>query len=176
MARPGPALPAVVWDLAGEASFKERARRLARGWRSQAPGVLLVGLEGPLGVGKTTWVRGMLEGLGYRGRVSSPTYTLLQHYELGDVTVVHIDLYRLSEADAAARHAWELEAIGVKDWLARPDAWLLVEWPVRSPQLTARCDVRIGFEFTGAAERRATLKAHSPVGESVLGGLWSDSA
>ncbi len=132
---------------------------------------LLVGLEGPLGAGKTTWVRGMLEGLGHRGRVPSPTYTLLEHYELGDVTLVHVDLYRLPEDQAPARQALELEAIGVNDWLDRPDAWLLVEWPGRSQQLTARCDVLVEFEITGAAGRRISVTPHSSVGAALLAGL-----
>ena len=136
---------------------------------------MLVGLEGPLGAGKTTWVRGMLEGLGHRGRVPSPTYTLLEHYELGGITLVHIDLYRLPEEPASARQALELEAIGLNDWLARPDAWLLVEWPRRSAQLTLRCDVLVEFEITGATERRVSVTPRSPVGTALLADLGPDS-
>ena len=158
----------MVWDVKGEASFRKRAQQLARHWRHGAPCRLLCGIEGPLGAGKTTWVRGMLEGLGYRGRVPSPTYTLLEHYELGDVALIHIDLYRLPADHSSARQALELEAIGVNDWLARPDAWLLVEWPERSPQLLARCDVRIGIEITGAVKRRIVLQAHTQNGTAAL--------
>ena len=181
MARPG-ALndgkapgPAVAWTAAGEARFRALAQRLARHWRNHVPCRLLVGLDGPLGAGKTTWVRGMLEGLGYRGRVPSPTYTLLEHYELGDVTLVHVDLYRLPEDQASVRQALELEAIGVNDWLARPDAWLLVEWPGRSPQLTARCDVLVQFEIAGATERRVSVAPRSPAGAALLAGLGPKS-
>ncbi len=144
------------------------ASRLARQWRSHAPCRLLVGLEGPLGAGKTTWVRGMLQGLGHLGRVPSPTYTLLEDYDLGDVTLVHIDLYRLPEDDASGRQALELEAIGVNDWLSRPDAWLLVEWPGRSTKLAARCDVLVEFEITGTATRRITVTPNSPTGTAIL--------
>lgn len=161
-------MPAIAWDVEGEGQFRERAQVLARHWRNHVPCRLLVGLEGPLGAGKTTWVRGMLEGLGHRGRVPSPTYTLLEHYELGDVTLVHIDLYRLPEDQAPARQALELEAIGVNDWLDRPDAWLLVEWPGRSQQLTARCDLLVEIEITGAAGRRISVTPHSPVGAALL--------
>ena len=132
---------------------------------------MLVGLEGPLGAGKTTWVRGMLQGLGHRGRVPSPTYTLLEHYELGDIALVHIDLYRLPEDTASARQALELEAIGVNDWLARPDAWLLVEWPRRSEQLAQLSDVLVEFEITGATERRILIAPNSPVGSALLADL-----
>lgn len=118
----------------------------------------------------------MLEGLGHRGRVPSPTYTLLEHYSLGDITLVHIDLYRLPEDQPAARQAFELEAIGVNDWLARPDAWLLVEWPGRSQQLVERCDVLVEFEITGATERRISVAPHSPAGAVLLADLRASSA
>lgn len=169
-------MSAVAWSAEGEAHFRELAQRLAQQWRKHAPCRLLVGLDGPLGAGKTTWVRGMLEGLGHRGRVPSPTYTLLEHYELGDITLVHIDLYRLPEDQAAARQAFELEAIGVNDWLARPDAWLLVEWPGRSKQLIGRCDVLVEFEITGATERCISVTPYSPVGAALLADLGASSA
>lgn len=165
----------MTWDLEGEARFKERAQQLARKWRLRTPCRLLVGLKGPLGAGKTTWVRGMLEGLGYRGRVPSPTYTLLDHYEFRDLTLVHIDLYRLPEDQVSARQAFELEAIGVNDWLAQPDAWLLVEWPERSSKLSDRCDLLIEIEITGDAKRRIAMKAHSRIGARVLADLSPDS-
>lgn len=158
----------MVWDVKGEASFKKRAQQLARRWLRRGPRRLLCGIEGPLGAGKTTWVRGMLEGLDYRGRVPSPTYTLLEHYELEDVTLVHIDLYRLPADHSSVRQALELEAIGVNDWLARPDTWLLVEWPERSPQLLARCDVCIGIGITAAVERRIVLQARTANGAAAL--------
>ena len=166
----------VAWSAEGEAHFRELAQRLAQHWRNHAPYRLLVGLEGPVGAGKTTWVRGMLEGLGHRGRVPSPTYTLLEHYALGDITLVHIDLYRLPEDQAAARQAFELEAIGVNDWLAQPDAWLLVEWPGRSEQLVELCDVLVEIEILGATERRISITPHSPVGAALLADLGASSA
>ena len=169
-------MPPAIWNVEGEASFRQRASRLARQWRRQSPAALLAGLQGPLGAGKTTWVRGMLEGLGYRGRVPSPTYTLLEHYELGEVTLVHVDLYRLPENESEERLAGELEAIGVFDWMAQPGAWLLVEWPDRSPQLRARCDVCIGIEITGGDNRRVSLSAGTPIGVGILESLPPDLA
>ena len=164
-------VPVFDWSVEGEARFREQAQRLARHWRNHAPCRVLVGLEGPLGAGKTTWVRGMLQGLGHRGRVPSPTYTLLEHYEMGDVTLVHIDLYRLPEDHGSARQALELEALGVNDWLARPDAWLLVEWPRRSERLAMRCDVLVEFEITGASGRRITVTPNSPAGAALVADL-----
>jgi len=165
-----------VYSAASETDFKRIAGEVARAWRTQAPGGLVVGLEGPRGAGKTTWVRGMLEALGHGDRVPSPTYTLLEHYDLGGLTVVHLDLYRLPEAGRASGDGPdEFEALGVRDWLARNDTWLLVEWPGRSAQLVARCDVWVDFEFLGAEERRVTLEARSAAGEALVQGLRPSS-
>lgn len=155
-----------------ESDFRDAAGTVAGVWRAQPFSVLVVGLTGPLGAGKTTWVRGMLRALGHRGRVPSPTYTILEHYELDGLTVVHLDLYRLSE-DEGGVAADEFEALGVRDWLGRDRTWLLVEWPERSPQLMRRCDVGIELEFRGAAKRAVTLTSRTPAGEVVLRGLRS---
>ena len=79
-------------DFAGKAS-----RRLAAAKRWP----LLIGLRGELGAGKTTFVRALLRGLGYQARVPSPTYTLLEHYTVGGLAVVHLDLYRLASEERA---------------------------------------------------------------------------
>jgi tRNA threonylcarbamoyladenosine biosynthesis protein TsaE len=103
----------------------------------------------------------MLRGLGYGGRVPSPTYTLLEQYDLGDLTVVHLDLYRLS-GDA------ELENLGVRDWLADPDAWVVFEWPERAPALARRCDLLLEFADIGNDGRRVTLRGATQAGIEAL--------
>ena len=81
----------------------------------------IVYLEGELGVGKTTVSRGILRGLGYQGVAVSPTYTLLELYELAVHKVAHLDLYRISNAK-------ELEGIGFRDYLDGQTI-CLIEWP-----------------------------------------------
>jgi tRNA threonylcarbamoyladenosine biosynthesis protein TsaE len=132
-------IPTLIFDLDSEDALKGLAGTIGRAWAA-APGVgaLLVGLEGDLGAGKTTWVRGMLEGLGYTGRVPSPTYTLLEHYTFDGLDVVHVDLYRLGAGEADPDARGEVEALGLRDWLDRDRCWLLVEWPRRSPELIDR--------------------------------------
>jgi tRNA threonylcarbamoyladenosine biosynthesis protein TsaE len=84
----------------------------------------VVFLQGPLGAGKTTVARGLLRALGVRGAIRSPTYTLLEPYELPGRMLVHLDLYRLDDAR-------ELEPLGLRDYPPER-CWWLIEWPERA--------------------------------------------
>lgn len=156
----GESEPVTVLD--SEESLVALAERVALRWVERAALPLIVGLSGELGAGKTTWARGMLRGLGYQARVPSPTYTLLEHYSVGAVTVVHLDLYRL-ESDR------DLEDIGIRDWLGRDDICVLAEWPERAPRFAGSCDLVIGFEIEGAERRRLCWRAQSGTGRRALG-------
>jgi tRNA threonylcarbamoyladenosine biosynthesis protein TsaE len=131
--------------LADEAALLAAAAAFAQQHAAAAQSSLTIGLKGDLGAGKTTWARGMLRGLGHKARVPSPTFTLVEPYHLGDLTVLHIDLYRLAEADR------ELEAIGVRDALGQANTWLLVEWPERWAGFKDVADIEVvlGMEAAG---------------------------
>ena len=105
--------------LADEAATREVGARLAKLLR--AGDVVL--LEGPLGAGKTTLVRGLLAALGYGGEVPSPSFALVQPYESVSPPLWHVDLYRIEDPA-------ELDELGLDTILS--DGALLVEWPSRA--------------------------------------------
>lgn len=116
-------------------------------------GLRQIHLQGDLGAGKTTWVRGLLRGLGYQGVVRSPTYTLLETYEIAGVFLLHLDLYRLSDPD-------ELNSLGLFDYGKKSVVWL-VEWPEKGrgwlppPDLVlylSYCDSGRSLRWSGTAE------------------------
>lgn len=147
--------------LPSEAALQAAAGCCARRWRAADIRRLTAGLSGELGAGKTTWVRALLRSLGYQGRVPSPTYTLLEHYELDDLTVVHLDLYRLAAPD-------ELDFLGLRDWLALSTIWLFAEWPERGGAWAERCDLLIGLEIVAGGGRVMTLTAQNATGQGVM--------
>lgn len=120
---------------------------------------LLVTLAGELGAGKTTLARAMLRRWGAAGPVRSPTYTLVEPYELDFGTVFHFDLYRLAGAQ-------ELEAIGYRE-LRAASAVSLLEWPERGAAAIGVADVACRLEWHGAG-RRIELGAGSPAGDAWI--------
>ena len=113
----------------------------------------VVFLEGTLGAGKTTLTRGLLHRLGHEGAVKSPTYTLVELYEVGSRTVYHFDLYRLA-------HPQELDYMGVRDYFDE-QAVCLIEWPSRGAGFLPRAT--LGVTLTVAAPGRR-LAAAGPGG------------
>ena len=105
----------------------------------------VVHLAGELGAGKTTLVRGVLRALGHAGAVKSPTYTLVESYQLGALTVHHFDLYRL-------RDPLELEDLGVRDYQDGA-AVLLIEWPERGAGAVPAADLVLELALAGRGRR-----------------------
>ncbi len=130
--------------LKNEAATLQYGNTLAKRLRSDA----LVLLRGDLGAGKTTQVRGILRGLGHTGSVKSPTYTLLEPYELAQQTVYHFDFYRIADSQ-------ELEFIGF-DELMDADAIKLVEWPEHAASKLPTPDLEILLKVEGRGRRLET--------------------
>lgn len=123
---------------------------------------VMIFLHGTLGTGKTTFARGFLEGLGCRDKVKSPTYTLIESYELADREVHHFDFYRLSNPD-------ELNDIGAHDYFSS-SAICLIEWPEKGFPLLPQADLCGYFSFDGEG-RKLRFEAVSLLGEEILAKL-----
>ena len=119
-------------------------------------------LQGELGAGKTTLARGFLRQLGHAGRVKSPSFALLETYELDQLPVFHFDLYRMKSPA-------ELESIGFRDYFGR-DGICLVEWPELGAPLLGEPDMLISLRLARVG-RLADLEANTARGERLLARL-----
>ena len=124
----------------------------------------VIGLEGGLGAGKTTFTRGAVHGLGVSEEVAvtSPTFALLHQYE-GRVPVGHTDLYRLGEAV-------ELEELGLEE-LLDDGAVLFVEWGRKFPEMAERMVLWVELEIVSDEARRVTLRPQGARGDAIIGAL-----
>lgn len=119
----------------------------------------IIFLQGPLGAGKTTFTRGFLRALGYQGKVKSPTFSLVECYELNGRSLFHFDFYRLHQAK-------ELEEIGIKEYFD-PETICLIEWPERGFPLLPVPDVVCDIAFTENG-REMKVEAKTKRGEGII--------
>lgn len=129
--------------------------------KSLVPG-LIIYLHGDLGAGKTTLVRSMLFALGHTGAVKSPTYTLVESYQVNDLMINHFDLYRLTDPS-------ELEYIGIRDYINQ-HAIGIFEWADKGIGYVPLADIEITLQFT-AIGRKTILVAKTKIGQAVMQGL-----
>jgi tRNA threonylcarbamoyladenosine biosynthesis protein TsaE len=117
-------------------------------------------LRGPLGAGKTSFVRHLLHALGVSGRVKSPTFAVLEPYALPGLEISHFDFYRFDDPR-------EWEDAGFREVYARPGL-KLAEWPDKAAGLLPPADLRLGIEPRDDASREVTIDVGSRTGQGLL--------
>jgi len=120
-------------------------------------------LHGDLGAGKTTLVRHLLHALGVTGRIKSPTYAVVEPYQVGNLAIWHFDFYRFSDPR-------EWEDAGLRDIFASPGL-KLAEWPQNAQKCLPDADLEIEIQVDDDENRRVTLRAGSPLGSALLSAL-----
>ncbi len=150
--------------MKGTCVLPDEAATLALGARlaDLSEGRGLITLRGTLGSGKTTLCRGILRGLGHGGAVKSPTYTLVEPYELGSLRVLHCDLYRLTDPE-------EVDYLGLRDFLDN-QTLTLIEWPEKAGDLLPQPDLELLLEVLPSG-RRLGWQALTPHGKHLAKAL-----
>ena len=145
----------ITLTLADENATMDFARLLAA---QLQPGMVIY-LQGDLGAGKTTLVRSVLNALGHTGRVKSPTYTLLEPYQVAELDLRHFDLYRMNDEE-------EWESAGFRDEFNGHNIFF-IEWPDKARNLLPPADVEIAFEILPSS-RRIGIYGHTQTGKECL--------
>jgi tRNA threonylcarbamoyladenosine biosynthesis protein TsaE len=156
----GEALARVAESRSGEET-RLLGARLARGL---GPGSV-VALTGPLGTGKTVFVKGIVEGLSGAEEATSPSFTLVNVYEAA-FPVYHFDFYRLATGE-------DPESLGFRDYLDGRGV-VLIEWADRAPASLPEDRLEVGFERTGEHSRSLRLRAFGPCARRALGHFAPD--
>ena len=111
----------------------------------------IVFLDGDLGTGKTTLVKEIIFALGIKEKVKSPTFTIIEPYELNNKNIYHIDLYRINDPS-------ELEIIGLREYLNESEAIIFIEWPEKSFGFLKEFDLKISLKHSSEKERKCKIE------------------
>jgi tRNA threonylcarbamoyladenosine biosynthesis protein TsaE len=163
MDRHPPIVKSLVWP--DELATQLFANRLAA---QPALSHAYIALHGDLGAGKTTLVRHLLYALGVQGRIKSPTYAVVEAYELAQLNVWHFDFYRFSDPR-------EWEDAGFRDIFASPGL-KLAEWPEKAQAMLPTADVDIHLMTAADATRQVTLTANTATGVVIVAGGTTGNA
>ena len=129
--------------------------------------LITLSFVGDLGAGKTTFIRGILQGMGIAQQVKSPTYSIVESYCVQDIIIHHFDLYRITDNT-------ELDYLGFRDYFTA-EAICLIEWPQKAQGFLTNVDIEFNFKILEPEERLLTIKCHSAKGKKIgqLAGYYS---
>ncbi len=136
-------------------SSEEQTRQLARRFASLLRGGEIVFLRGPIGAGKTVFVKGVAQALGMKSSPTSASFSLMKRYQKGKTTLFHIDLFRLTEG--------EVFNLGFEEMLEDEKSIILAEWPDPLAHILPADRLEMDFALDGADKRRITLRAGGAV-------------
>ncbi|WP_143870334.1 tRNA (adenosine(37)-N6)-threonylcarbamoyltransferase complex ATPase subunit type 1 TsaE [Catenovulum sediminis] len=142
-----------------ELTDAEKTVQFGRKLSTAVEAPLVIYLEGDLGAGKTTFSRGLIQGLGFSGNVKSPTYTLVEPYELHNLNVYHFDLYRLADPQ-------ELDFIGIEEYFSENNI-VIIEWPEKGAGWLAQADLMVNM-YHKAEQRSLKIEAKTALGTRVV--------
>ena len=115
---------------------------------------VVVFLDGDLGTGKTTLVKEIIFALGVKEKVKSPTFTIIEPYELNNENIYHVDLYRIIDPT-------ELEIIGLREYLNESKAIIFIEWPEKSYGYLKKFDLKISLKHLSENERKCRIELNT---------------
>ncbi|WP_426359550.1 tRNA (adenosine(37)-N6)-threonylcarbamoyltransferase complex ATPase subunit type 1 TsaE [Pseudocolwellia sp. HL-MZ19] len=147
------------YDLVDSEATIAMGNTLAQLIKDELKKGIIVYLHGDLGAGKTTLTRGFVQGMGHKGNVKSPTYTLVEPYELNAWNVYHFDLYRLADPE-------ELEYMGIRDYFGE-NSCCFIEWPEKGEGLLPKPDLIITIEYVGS-QRQITLESKTELSQLLV--------
>ena len=114
----------------------------------------VVFLDGDLGTGKTTLVKEIIFALGVKEKVKSPTFTIIEPYELNNENIYHVDLYRIIDPS-------ELEIIGLREYLNESNAIIFIEWPEKGYGYLKKFDLKISLKHLSENERKYRIELNT---------------
>jgi tRNA threonylcarbamoyladenosine biosynthesis protein TsaE len=138
----------------------ENTRSFARKIAKKLKGGSILAFYGGLGAGKTTFIQGLAQGLGFSDRVFSPTFIIARPYKIGDnpqiKTLYHIDLYRIEKKA-------DLETIGIQEFLFDKSGVAVIEWPEKIEKYLPKTTIKVTLEKISLNKRKITLDSKDPV-------------
>ena len=137
--------------LSGLDETKQLAAKIASFLKKENDLPISVHLSGDLGTGKTTLVKEVLNCLGIENFINSPTFTLIEPYEINDLKIFHIDLYRVEKIT-------ELSAIGLEEYLQEANSINFIEWPEKGSGFLKEPDIAISLDHRGETKRKCEVQ------------------